>query len=214
MLLLFPKTGAKQFWSFLFHATASCCSFWYVFKSLKSSSFYFIFTQRILYSHSCWSCFWIIIHLLHFYFGLLREWLTEGIAIFPAWYLISGRHWGSWKLMLLQYLLIAADSLFEIWELVLDGKMWSPLQRLKGSAYNCSWCPHLLGLSNSLSYYQEFYNVQWWDNGARGRGENTGPRLLRCLFHDRSRPISRHSHVIISWRFYVVRLVLLSYVCW
>ena len=183
----------------------------------KSSSFYFIFTQRTLYSPSCRSCSWIIISTLDFWSTrqrLLREWLNEGSAIFPAEYLISGRHWDSWKLMLLQYLIIAADSLFEIWELVVDGKMWSPLQSSKGSAYDCSWCPHLLELSNSLSYYREFYNVQWWDNGARGRGENTGPRLLRCLFHDRSRPISRHSHVIISWRFYVVRLVLLSYVCW
>ena len=169
----------------------------------KSSSFYFIFTQRTLYSHSCRSCSWIVISTLDFWSTrqrLLREWLTEGSAIV-----------GQLKANAAS---IAADSLFEIWELVVDGKMWSPLQSLKGSTYDCTWCPHLLGLSNSLSYCQEFYNVQWWDNCAKGRGENTGPRLLRCLFHDRSRPISRHSHVIISWRFYVVRLVLLSCVCW
>ena len=83
-------------------------------------------------------------------------------------------------------------------EFVVDRKMWRPLRsRLlhlvlfffltwknsKGSAYDCSCCPHLL----ELPLLPRIINALLCDNGARGRGGKAGPGLLRCLFHDRSK---------------------------
>ena len=102
-------------------------------------------------------------------------------------------------------------------ELVVDRKMWRPLRsRLlhlvlfffltwkssKGSAYDCSCCPHLL----ELPLLPRIINALLCDNGARGRGGKAGPGLLRCLFLPWQIKVYRCS-VIVSF-------VQLICVCW
>ena len=102
-------------------------------------------------------------------------------------YLISGWHWGSWKLCYFKNVLHIswntllvcgeglAQAVFEISKLVVNWNMYSPLQRtgcyfwffllfltwesINGSALDYSCCPHQLELSNSntLSYCHKFY---------------------------------------------------------
>uniref|UniRef100_A0A2N9EXY9 Uncharacterized protein n=1 Tax=Fagus sylvatica TaxID=28930 RepID=A0A2N9EXY9_FAGSY len=72
----------------------------------------------------------------------------------------------------------------------------SSLSNLRGaqqaSAHDCSkesWCPHQLGLSNSLLTNKNFI-LSFGATIVLKAGDT-----FMCLFHDRSRPILRHSHL-------------------